>query len=59
MGFLIMKCQQCGKKGAKRRRQNTAYADDERNFATLCEKCQEEATEHWNNMWNDSYSMIM
>jgi hypothetical protein len=54
-----MKCQKCGKEGATRNRQNTAYVNDESNFATLCPECQEEATEYWNSQWNDYYRMVM
>ena len=44
-------CQQCKKRGAERRRQNTAYQNDESNFATLCNECQEQANEYWAERW--------
>ena len=53
------KCQICGKEGAENRRQITAYADDKQNFATLCDGCQEETNEYWQDQWNDYYSMVL
>ena len=54
-----MKCQHCGKEGAEKRRQNTAYADDEWNFAILCDECQEESHKYWQERWDDYYSEVM
>jgi coenzyme F420-reducing hydrogenase beta subunit len=51
-----LNCQHCGSATAVRRRQNTMYEDEESNFATLCVECQDEADEHWQDMWNDYYS---
>jgi hypothetical protein len=42
----------------KRRRQNTAYADDERNWVVLCDECFAENEEHWHEMWAEYYSSI-
>lgn len=53
-----MKCQVCGKEGAERRRQNTAYPKDESNFATLCPECQEDADEYWRDQWNEYYRTV-
>ena len=53
------KCQCCGKEGVKRRRQGSAYPDDELNFAVLCDECQTEANEHWVDMWDEYYTMVM
>jgi len=55
----MVRCQICGKNGAQRRRQNSAYVDDNKNFATLCDDCQEDANEYWQERWNDYYSMIL
>lgn len=44
-------------KFGKLRRQNTAYNDDELNWAFLCPSCQEEANEYWQERWNEYYSM--
>ncbi len=52
-------CQCCGRTGAKRRRQNTAYHNDEQNFATLCPMCQEMQDEHWAEMWRECYSSVL
>lgn len=51
-------CQRCGKP-AYRRRQMTAYADDEMNWAILCDDCQKESHEYWKDRWDDYYSMVM
>ena len=50
------KCDKCGSSGAIRRRQNTQYIEEYRNFATFCAKCQIEEDEHWAEMWSDFYS---
>ncbi len=57
----MTKCQRCEKEGAdvQRRRQNTSYADDESNFATLCNECQTEANEYWAELWAEYYSGCM
>ena len=36
----------------KRRRQNTAYTDDELNFVYLCDKCFELNEAYWEKMWS-------
>jgi len=53
-----VKCQGCDKEGAERRRQLTAYVDDESNYSTLCDECQDETDEYWKDMWNEYYSMV-
>jgi hypothetical protein len=53
-----MKCEHCKKEGAKKRRQNTAYLKDELNWAVLCDKCQEEANEYWQERWNEYYNSV-
>jgi len=54
-----MKCQHCGKSPAKCRRQGSAYVDDEKNFAILCDECQEEAHEYWRERWQEYYDTVM
>jgi hypothetical protein len=54
-----IKCQWCGEEGAERRRQRTAYVNDERNFAILCDECQEESHEYWSDMWNEYYRQVI
>jgi len=49
-------CQACNKPGAKKRRQNTAYVDDEANFSILCDDCQQQADEYWKDMWDEYYA---
>jgi hypothetical protein len=43
----------------KRRRQNTAYADDKRNWVFLCDECAEINYEYWQNQWNEYYNAVM
>lgn len=43
----------------EKRRQNTAYVKEERNWVTCCLKCFKEIQEHWTNMWSDYYSNVM
>lgn len=52
-------CPMCDKwfcKGVKRRRQNTAYQDEESNYVTVCPICFEEIQENWAEMWKDYWS---
>jgi hypothetical protein len=48
----------CLRKG-KRRRQNTAYVEDERNWVVACDDCFEEIEEYWNKMWREYYGVIL
>ena len=48
----------CYRMDATRNRQNTQYADEERNYAILCPECQKAANEHWADRWDDYYSMV-
>lgn len=52
-----LKCRVCGKE-ATRSRQSTAYVDDELNYDTLCEECQEIADEYWEYKWKEYYSSL-
>lgn len=52
-------CQHCGRLGARRRRQLTRYMDDERNYATLCDECHKEASEDWQERWEDYWANVM
>lgn len=54
----ICQCPVCGHPGAERRRQNTAYADDERNFVTLCPSCHEENNKQWGEQWSEYYGAV-
>jgi len=51
-------CQECGKTGAdvQRRHQNTAYVDEESNYATLCADCQKDADEYLAERWAEYYA---
>ena len=59
LGRSRMECQHCGMDGGINRRQRTAYPDDKMNWAILCDECQEEAHEYWNDMWNEYYQNCM
>ena len=49
-------CQCCQRGGAIRRRQGTAYVEDELNWVTLCDECHELNEEHWADMWQEYYA---
>jgi hypothetical protein len=46
----------CENDTAVRRRQNTAYVEDERNWVTLCPECMAANDAHWKDMWDDYYA---
>jgi hypothetical protein len=33
----------------------TAYVDDKINWAVLCDECQDEANEYWQEQWDEYY----
>ena len=39
----------------ERRRQNTAYVNEESNWVTTCAECFEEIEEHWAEQWREYY----
>lgn len=41
---------------AKRRRQDTAYVDDEMNWVVMCDECAKHNEEHWKSMWAEYYA---
>lgn len=43
----------------KKRRQRTAYVDDELNWIFLCNDCMKYNQEYWNEMWNDYYRQVI
>ena len=43
----------CRAKTAKWHRQNTAYEDDKLNWSCLCNNCQVEADDYWEEMWDE------
>lgn len=49
----------CKSNNAIRRRQNTKYVDDERNWVTLCDDCMEVNEAYWKERWADFYSDCM
>lgn len=36
-----------------RRRLNTAFVDEEKNYSTLCQSCYDEECAYWQERWND------
>lgn len=42
-----------------RRRQNTAYVDEESNYNVFCESCQVEADAYWDEMWQEYWNGIL
>lgn len=54
-------CPMCKKESAtvERRRQNTAYLEEESNWVTVCEDCFEEIQWQWEQMWRDLYGNIL
>lgn len=46
----------CNSEQAERRRQNTQYVDDERNWVVLCDACFEKCKKYWCEMLDDYYS---
>lgn len=44
-------CSRCGKKGAKKRHQGSAYNDEERNYVTECDECFKQTEAYWDAQW--------
>ena len=55
----LLSCQKCGDIKAEKRRQLTAYANDKLNFAVLCDECQGETNEYWQEQWDDYYGGLL
>lgn len=52
-------CIVCKKKGATKRRQNTAYVEDEKNWVVMCDSCFEENEAYWQERWEEYYTGCM
>ena len=53
--FSKFRCH-CGKFGfMRRRRMNTAYVEDEKNWTRCCDDCFEEICDHYTDMWKSIY----
>lgn len=54
-------CPRCGviDGSVQRRRQSTAYVDDQQNFVLACETCYEEVESYWEERWQDYYRDIL
>ena len=52
-----MKCLKCEQESetVQRRRQSTAYVDEESNWVTVCNDCFEEIEECWKELWEQYY----
>jgi hypothetical protein len=55
----ICLCCKQERKDVARRRLNTAYVEDKRNWLSSCERCYEEAVEHYQNLWDDYWAQVM
>ena len=55
---LVAECPRCHRHrvGVVSRRQNTAYYDDESNWATYCGPCQEVVDDLWQDQWDEYYA---
>lgn len=52
-------CPYCNKwftKGLKRRRQSTAYVDEESNYITCCKMCFDDIELYWKERWEEYWS---
>jgi len=60
MSILPKRCK-CGRWSwsIRRRRLNTAYVDEERNYMYSCRECYEEAYEYYAERWADYYANCM
>ena len=54
----VLCCVVCGSE-AKRRRQSTAYVNDELNFVIACDDCFKEIEEYWMERWDDYWSSVL
>lgn len=52
------RCQRWLCRGVKRRRQNTAYQDEESNYITVCRECFDEVEEYWDERWKEYHNSI-
>lgn len=57
----VVQCPHCRRtvRGIKRRRRNTRYVDDERNFVTTCLRCFHEEEAYWAERWAEYYADCM
>lgn len=44
---------------ATKRRQNTAYTDDNMNWVTMCDECAKFNDERWDEQWREYYAGVM
>jgi hypothetical protein len=55
----IKPCYMCQKETGEFRRQHTAYVNEASNWSFLCDPCQKEADEYWDDMWTEYYHSVM
>ena len=57
----LAQCEHCSRRwcGAKRRRQRTEYVDDNLNWSTLCDGCQEYNDEYWGDRWGEYWGGLL
>ncbi len=53
-------CLYCRREGkVARRRKNTAYVDEKRNWMESCRECFQEAVEYYADLWQQYYADVM
>lgn len=59
IGAMFRKCPRCERvtRDVKRRRLNTAYVNEADNWHTSCGACHQDGLEHFEQMWQEYYSM--
>jgi len=50
-----MICERCGEREGQRYRRNTAYQEEEQNYAVCCEDCKELDHSEMEEQWQDYY----
>lgn len=49
-------CEQQKGESIRKRRLNTAYADDAENWIICCQECFDERVDHYKELWKEAYS---
>lgn len=55
---LLGYCPICGRWfqfSTKKRKQNTAYVEDEKNYIVCCKSCFEDVEAYWDERWKELY----
>ncbi len=49
---------QLDKIDVRKRRQHTAYVDDDRNWVIICDECNVENEKYWKEQWAEYYALV-